>query len=64
LGGTVITETVFSRQGLGRTMVDAIMWKDFPLVQGGVILIAGIYILVNLFVDVSYGFIDPRIRYG
>lgn len=64
LGGTVITETVFSRQGLGRTMVDAIIWKDFPLVQGGVMLIAGIYILVNLLVDVSYGFIDPRIRYG
>jgi len=64
LGGTVITETVFSRQGLGRTMVDAIIWKDFPLVQGGVMLIAGIYILVNLLVDVSYGFIDPRIRYN
>jgi len=64
LGGTVITETVFSRQGLGRTMVDAIIWKDFPLVQGGVMLIAGTYILVNLLVDVSYGFLDPRIRYG
>ena len=64
LGGTVITETVFSRQGLGRTMVDAIIWKDFPLVQGGVMLIAGTYILVNLLVDVSYGFLDPRIRYA
>ena len=64
MGGAVITETVFSRQGLGRTMVDAIIWKDFPLVQGGVMLIAGIYILVNLLVDVSYGLIDPRIRYG
>lgn len=64
LGGAVITETVFSRQGLGRTMVDAIIWKDFPLVQGGVILIAGMYILVNLAVDVLYAFVDPRIRYG
>lgn len=64
LGGAVITETVFSRQGLGRTMVDAIVWKDFPLVQGGVILIAGMYILVNLAVDVLYAFVDPRIRYG
>ncbi len=63
LGGAVITETVFSRQGLGRTMVDAIVWKDFPLVQGGVILIAGMYILVNLAVDVLYAFVDPRIRY-
>lgn len=64
LGGAVITETVFSRQGLGRTMVDAIIWKDFPLVQGGVMLIAGMYVLVNLLVDLSYGFIDPRIRRG
>jgi len=64
LGGTVITETVFSRQGLGRTMVDAIVWKDFPLVQGGVMLIAGMYVLVNLLVDISYGVIDPRIRHG
>jgi len=63
LGGTVVTETVFSRQGLGRTLVDAILWKDFPLVQGGVMLIAAIYILVNLLVDISYVFIDPRIRY-
>ena len=63
LGGTVVTETVFSRQGLGRTMVDAIKWKDFPLVQGGVMLIAAIYIVVNLIVDVSYTLIDPRIRY-
>jgi ABC-type dipeptide/oligopeptide/nickel transport system permease component len=63
LGGTVVTETVFSRQGLGRTMVDAIKWKDFPLVQGGVMLIAAIYIVVNLLVDVSYTLIDPRIRY-
>ncbi|MDH7488697.1 MAG: ABC transporter permease [Anaerolineae bacterium] len=63
LGGAVITETVFSRQGLGRTMVDAIIWKDFPLVQGGVMLIAGMYVLVNLLVDISYGFIDPRIRH-
>lgn len=63
LGGTVIAETVFSRQGLGRTIVDAIIWKDFPLVQGAVMLIAGMYLLVNLLVDVSYAFLDPRIRY-
>ncbi len=64
LGGTVVTETVFSRQGLGRTLVDAVLWKDFPLVQGGVMLIAAIYIVVNLLVDISYAYIDPRIRYG
>lgn len=64
LGGTVVVETVFSRQGLGRTLVDAIVWKDFPLVQGGVMLIATIWVLVSLVVDVSYAFIDPRIRYS
>lgn len=64
LGGAVITETVFSRQGLGRTMVDAIIWKDFPLVQGGVMLIAAMYVVVNLLVDISYAFIDPRIRHN
>lgn len=63
LGGTVIIETVFSRRGLGRTIVDAIMWKDLPVVQGGVLITATTYMLVNLLVDISYAFIDPRIRY-
>jgi peptide/nickel transport system permease protein len=63
LGGTVIIETVFSRRGLGRTIVDAIVWKDLPIVQGAVLLTAAAYMLVNLMVDVSYAIIDPRIRY-
>jgi peptide/nickel transport system permease protein len=63
LGGTVVTETVFSRQGLGWLVVDAILWKDFPIVQGTVLLAAAIYTLVNLLVDILYAFIDPRIRY-
>ena len=63
LGGTVIIETVFSRQGLGRTIVDAIIWKDLPIVQAAVLLTAVMYMLVNLLVDVSYAIIDPRIRY-
>jgi len=63
LGGTVVTETVFSRQGLGWLVVDAILWKDFPIVQGAVLLAAVIYTLVNLAVDISYAIIDPRIRY-
>ncbi len=63
LGGTVITETVFSRQGLGWLVVDAILWKDFPVVQGTVLLAAAVYTLVNLLVDFSYAIIDPRIRY-
>lgn len=63
LAGTVITETVFSRQGLGRLLVDAILWKDFPVIQGTVLVIAFIYILINLLIDVAYVVLDPRIRY-
>lgn len=63
LGGAVVTETVFSRQGIGRLVVDAILWKDFPLVQGAVLLAAVVYTLVNLLIDLSYALIDPRIRY-
>jgi len=63
LGGTVVTETVFSRQGIGRLVVDAILWKDFPIVQGTALLAAVIYTLVNLLIDISYAIIDPRIRY-
>jgi ABC-type dipeptide/oligopeptide/nickel transport system permease component len=63
LGGTVVTETVFARQGLGRVAVDAIIYKDLPVVQGIVLLVAVIYMLVNLLVDITYAFLDPRIRY-
>ena len=62
LGGTVVTESLFSRRGLGRLVVDAISWKDYPLVQGVVILGAAIYVVVNFLVDLSYGLLDPRIR--
>ena len=61
LGGTVVTESLFSRRGLGRLVVDAISWKDYPLVQGVVILGAALYVGVNLLVDLSYGLLDPRI---
>ncbi len=63
LGGTVIIETVFSRRGLGRTIVDAIVTKDLPVVMGAVLLTAIAYMLVTLVVDISYAVIDPRIRY-
>ncbi len=62
LGGTVITETVFSRPGLGRLLVDSILWKDYPVVQGTVLAITAIYLLVNSAVDISYRLIDPRMR--
>ena len=63
LGGAVVTETIFSRQGIGRLVVDAILWKDFPVVQGVVLLAAVIYTLVNLTVDVAYAVADPRIHH-
>jgi len=64
LGGAVIVETVFARQGIGRLAINAILWKDFPLVQGTVLFTATIYVLLNLIVDISYAVIDPRIHYG
>lgn len=62
LSGTVVVETVFARQGIGRILADAIMSKDLPVVQGVVFFTAIVYVLVNLLVDLSYSFIDPRIR--
>ncbi len=62
--GTVIVETVFARPGIGRLIVTAILAKDFPMVQGIVLLIATTYVVVNLIVDISYGILDPRIRVG
>ena len=63
LSGAVIVETVFSRQGIGRLAVDAILRKDFPLVQGTVLFIAVMYLLSNLFTDICYSYLDPRIHY-
>ena len=64
LGGTVVIETIFSRPGLGQLLVNAILWKDLPLVQGIVLLVALIYTIVNLATDVAYAYLDPRIHYG
>ena len=64
LAGAVVTEIVFSRPGIGRLVVNAILQKDYPLVQGCVLFIAALYLIVNLLVDISYAWIDPRIRYG
>jgi peptide/nickel transport system permease protein/oligopeptide transport system permease protein len=63
LAGTVITETVFSWPGIGSLLVQSILARDYPVVQGAVLLIATSFILVNLVVDLVYGSIDPRIRY-
>jgi peptide/nickel transport system permease protein len=63
LGGTIVIETVFARPGIGRVAVQAILERDFPVVQGVVLISAVAYVLVNFLVDISYAFIDPRIRY-
>jgi peptide/nickel transport system permease protein len=63
LGGAVVTETVFSRPGLGRMLVDAIKSRDFPVVQGTIIILAGSFVVVNLLVDLSYAYLNPRIHY-
>ncbi len=62
LAGAVVTETVFSRPGLGRLVVSAILWKDYPLVQGIVLFMAAMYVIVNLLVDLLAAWLDPRIR--
>ena len=64
MSGAVITETVFGWPGIGRLMVDAINQRDLPVVQGCVLLFAITFVTINLFVDLAYGFLDPRIRYG
>lgn len=63
MGGAVLTETVFTWPGIGRLLVDSILARDYPVVQGAVLLIATAFIVVNLLVDLIYGLIDPRIRY-
>ena len=63
LGGVVVVETVFAREGIGRLLVDSVLATDIPVVQGVVLFSALVFLLVNLIVDVSYAFLDPRIRY-
>ncbi len=63
LAGAILTETIFSWPGIGKWMVDSIFRRDYPAVQGGLLMIAGIVMMVNLLVDVLYGLINPRIRH-
>jgi dipeptide transport system permease protein len=63
LAGAILTETIFSWPGIGKWMVDAVFKRDYAVVQGGLLMIAGIIMLVNLIVDLTYGFINPRIRH-
>jgi len=63
IGGVVVTESVYAIPGLGRLTVDAVLARDFPTIQGVILLFSFIYVMVNLLVDLSYVFFDPRIRY-
>jgi peptide/nickel transport system permease protein len=63
IGGAIVTETVFALPGIGRLTVDAILRRDYPIIQGVVLIFSAAYVLVNLAVDLSYMFFDPRIRY-
>jgi ABC-type dipeptide/oligopeptide/nickel transport system permease component len=64
IANAVVVETVFSRQGIGRLLVQGLSNRDFPVVQGVVLVIAALYVVLNLLVDLTYAWIDPRIRYG
>ena len=64
LGGAVVTEQVFSIPGLGRLIIGAVLSRDFPVIQGGLLFLALIYLTVNLVVDLLYAVIDPRVRLG
>ena len=64
IGGLVVTETVFNLPGVARFLVQAILWRDYPIVQNLVMFIAVVVILTNLLVDMLYGVLDPRVRYG
>jgi ABC-type dipeptide/oligopeptide/nickel transport system permease component len=62
LGGSAIVETMFARQGIGRLAVDAISNRDYPMVQGVVLVVAVIYVVINTFTDITYTFLNPKIR--
>ena len=63
ISGVVVTETVFNLPGLGRLVVEAVLARDYPVIQGLILLFSFIYIFINLTVDVLYSVFDPRIRY-
>ena len=64
IGGLIVTESVFNLPGVARFLVEAILWRDYPMVQNLVMIIAIVVILSNLAVDMLYGLLDPRVRYG
>ena len=63
ISGAVVTETVFAIPGIGRLTVDAILRRDYPIIQGVILIFSATYVIINLLIDLSYVFFDPRIRY-
>jgi peptide/nickel transport system permease protein len=63
LGGTFVIENVFAWPGIGRLAVQAVFWRDYPVIQGIIVVIGGMFILINIGVDMIYRRVDPRIRY-
>ena len=63
IGGVVVTESVFNIPGLGRLVVDAILKRDYPIIQGLILFFSFLYIMLNLLIDIAYTLLDPRIRY-
>ena len=64
LAGTVLVESVFAIPGVGRLLVDAVLWRDYPMIQGTMLFVAGVFVVVNTATDLLYGVVDPRIRVG
>jgi peptide/nickel transport system permease protein len=64
LSGAVLTETVFAYPGIGSWLRDAIFNRDYPVIEGGILFVAFVFVIINLIVDISYAFINPRIRYS
>jgi len=63
IGGVVVTESVFNIPGLGRLTVDAVLARDYPIIQGIILVFSAVYVLINLAIDIAYTMLDPRIRY-
>ena len=64
IGGTVVIETIFAWPGIGRLMVDAVLARDFAVVQSGVFILSTLFIAINALTDIAYGVVDPRYRAG
>ncbi len=63
ISGAVVTETVFGLPGVGNLVVSAVLRRDYPVIQGALLVIAGLYVLINFIIDMLYLFVDPRVRY-